>query len=78
MPKEVKITCDQCGADLTTTGNCEDYRIALRNESIQSRSGFVTVMGASPHLKSNAYFCGTRCLAKWVSANFPTSPPSPG
>jgi hypothetical protein len=37
MAKEVKITCDGCGCDLTTTENVVGYRVALVVEGIQPR-----------------------------------------
>jgi hypothetical protein len=65
MPKTVKISCDECGADLSYSGNSVDYRVALLNESIPSRGGFVTDMMIYPALEQNAYFCGLGCLDKW-------------
>lgn len=64
--KTLTVICDSCGRDLTTTGNCVDYRIALVNENIQSRGGAVTAMMAYPHLKRDAHFCGVKCLVTWV------------
>ena len=60
--KEVKITCDYCGKDITTTGNSVDYRLALKNERIQSCCGIVTDMWITPCLKHDYYFCSTQCL----------------
>jgi hypothetical protein len=67
MPKEVSITCDNCHADLTDTGNMEGWRLALLTEAIPPRSGFVTAMHMIPPLKNSAYyFCCAGCLKKWV------------
>ena len=68
MPKTVEIKCDQCGRDLSATENCVDYRLALLNQEIPSRGGAVTSMMRYPPLDQDAYFCGTRCLKAWVSA----------
>lgn len=65
MPKETKVTCDNCGKDLTSTGNCQDWRIALVNDRIPSRGGVVTAMASSPCLKHNLYFCGLDCLKQY-------------
>lgn len=66
-PKTVTITCDQCGKDLATTGNCVDYRIALKNESIPSwGGGAVTAMMIYPPLEQDHYFCSWRCLTEWM------------
>jgi hypothetical protein len=69
--KKVEVTCDQCGRDLTTTGNCEDFRIVLANESIPSWGGAVTSMAIYPPLEGTAHFCGVLCLGKWVSEKYP-------
>ena len=67
--KELKITCDQCGEDITTTGNCVDYRIVLANQSIPSLGGVVTAMDILPHLKHDYYyFCSTDCLKEKVKS----------
>lgn len=66
MAEQHKITCDGCGADLTSTGNCVDYRLALTNQSIPTTGGFVTAMGKYPAMDSNAHFCGLACLDLWT------------
>ncbi len=66
---EQKITCDQCGHDLTLTSNCEDWRIVLKSEPIPSREGFVTSMAILPPLHEIFHFCGNRCLKDWVATN---------
>jgi hypothetical protein len=63
--KTVEIRCDGCGADLKYTGNCVDYRLALTNENIPSRGGFVMAMGISPALNRDCHFCGLTCLDTW-------------
>lgn len=71
MPMTAKVTCDQCGKDLTETGNCEDYRLTLQSERIPSRrGGTVTAMAANPDLKRPHYFCGLQCLILWVEGNY--------
>lgn len=64
--KTVEIKCDGCGADLTSTGNCVDYRLSLENENIPTRGGFVTSMGAYPAIDRNCHFCDLRCLDLWT------------
>ena len=66
MPKEVTISCDGCGDDLTSTGNEVDYRLALESQRLPIHSNLVTQMGAYPAIKKNAYFCDLRCLRKWI------------
>lgn len=65
MPKEVKVTCDECGSDLTSTGNCMDYRLVVQSERIGSRVGVVTAMYLGPQLDEPKYFCGWRCFNEY-------------
>jgi hypothetical protein len=65
MGKSVKIICDNCGRDLTITGNSIDYRLALMNQSIPSRGGAVTDVMVYPPLDSDKYFCGWGCFCEW-------------
>lgn len=67
MPKATTITCDECGADLTTTSNCEGYRLALVNERIPPQEGLVTAMAAYPIIENDAYFCCWGCLSAWAT-----------
>lgn len=64
-----KITCDCCQNDITTTGNCIGYRIALINQNrpSYSKSGVVTSAGAYPSLKQDYHFCNLPCLNKWFA-----------
>lgn len=66
MGKTTEIRCDGCDADITTTSNCEDYRLALINESIPAREGPVTLMGKRPLLDGNCYFCSLPCFFQWL------------
>jgi hypothetical protein len=69
MPREVKVTCDQCGRDITSTGNCEDWRLALVNERIPHYGrGTSTLMSIQRCLDKDYYFCGFMCLKTWVEA----------
>ncbi len=65
MGKDVKITCDECGRDITTTGNSIDYRLAIKSERIPSCGGAVTDMMICPPIDSDKYFCGWRCFQEW-------------
>lgn len=65
--KDVKVTCDGCERDLTTTGNSEAYRLCLKSESIPSRGGVVTDMVAFPTgITRMKHFCDVQCLVKWL------------
>ena len=65
MPKDVKVTCDGCGRDLTHTSNSIGYRLALKVERLQTAGGAVTDVMIYPPLDRDAYFCGTLCLSDW-------------
>ena len=65
MGKKTAITCDGCGGDLTETGNCVDYRLALLSQNIPTHGGFVTMMGKYPAIEHDCYFCGLGCLDRW-------------
>ncbi len=65
-PKTTTILCDNCERDLSSSGNSIDYRIALLNQGIPSRGGFVTDVMLYPHLEHDRYFCGVRCMRKFL------------
>ena len=73
MPKTEKIICDQCGADLTSTGNSVDWRISVRSEQIPPRVGTVTYVVITPSLDQDAYFCNAECLVDWVKKKYRTA-----
>jgi hypothetical protein len=68
--KAVKVTCDQCKKDLTTTGNCEGYRIALSSEPIPSCGGAVTAVAAHADFPQPLHFCGYKCFEQWAKSYF--------
>lgn len=64
--KKTIITCDQCDKDITTTGNCEDWRLILKNEEIPAFDSMVTDMAISPILSDDRYFCSRECHFVWT------------
>jgi len=67
--KDVKVICDGCQRDLTTTGNSEAFRLVLATERIPSRGGIVTDMVAFPTgISRSKHFCDMRCLVAWLKA----------
>lgn len=64
MTGRCEVLCDQCGKDLTDTGNSEDYRIKVSVDGIPTRLGigFVTDMAVGRPLARTYYFCDLRCL----------------
>lgn len=64
--KTTMITCDECGRNLTSTGNCIDYRLVLHCEEVPCRGGVVTLLAIEPPISGTMAFCGLRCLEKWL------------
>lgn len=64
--KDVSITCDQCGGDLTFTANCDDYRLVVQSERLlpYPGGGAVTAMAVYPPVARAYHFCGLGCLRK--------------
>lgn len=69
MGRVTTVTCDHCEADLTTTSNCDDFRIVVKSERIPSAGGVVTAMHIEPDYSSPKYFCGNRCFSEWAKRN---------
>lgn len=65
-----KVTCDNCGADLTSTGNSVDYRLALASEKLPLHAGAMSCTDTMifPPITHDAHFCGMVCLKKWVDS----------
>lgn len=68
--KTVEISCDECGEDITTTGNSIDWRLAIINESIPPAGDYVTDMMIYPILNKDMHFCSYRCLKQWAINKF--------
>ena len=76
--KKHEIICDACGYDITYTGNCEDWRLVLGNESKTPwyvrdghSGGMVTSMAISRPVDRTYHFCGIGCLNEWITKNHP-------
>lgn len=61
-----EVKCDNCKRDISTSTNSEDWRLALINQAIPSRSEVVTDMMMSPPLYRDYHFCGLHCLKEWL------------
>lgn len=64
----LKIECDSCNGDLTTTTNCVGYRLALKTERIPTLGGYVTLAHIAPYLDRDYHFCGVGCLTEWIKS----------
>lgn len=72
MAETTEIKCDQCGKDLTYTGNCQDYYLVLGSASKApwflkdgERGGVLTSMAIRPPVSRTHHFCGFGCLDAW-------------
>jgi len=68
MRESPRTICDQCGEDITSTGNCEGYRLVVESEFKPSVGASVTMMAVAPPIDRPHHFCALPCLAKWISA----------
>lgn len=73
MAKTETCICDACNGDLTSTTNCEEYRLVLASESLPPHyvvqglsGGFVTDMAAYRPINRTHHFCDLGCLASWL------------
>lgn len=72
--KFIEIRCDQCAADLTYTGNAEDWRLSLAPQAKDSfRAGAVTTVAMARHLDREHHFCSIGCLAAWMAEKNPNA-----
>ncbi len=69
--KNTSVTCDTCGADITSTGNSVDYRVVLDSERIPLIGYSCTDMMIHPPVARAHHFCGLRCLGGWVAKHVP-------
>lgn len=60
-------TCDQCGADLTSTDAAYGWHFVLSGEFTPSCSR----IGYDPHPNppKDKHFCDSECLARWAGVN---------
>ena len=62
-----QVTCNNCGADISCSGNSIDYRLSLQAVKLPPCGGSVTDMMIYPPINDDADFCGVRCLKEWLS-----------
>ena len=79
MGVTTKYLCDNCGRDLTYTGNSVDYRTVLSYESkapwyIEKGEMGGTDMMILPYPETKKCFCGKRCLTEWLETGEPARP----
>jgi hypothetical protein len=72
MPSKTIVTCDQCGADLSSK---PDYRLKLELEPVAVGPGgfrggwrpmpLMLAAGGRGEALLTAWFCGARCMREW-------------
>jgi len=64
--EKVEVTCDHCGADITTTGKTPAFRLHLSAERLPHTSGAVYAVLVHPPLDADCHFCNLACLKDWL------------
>ena len=66
MGRTLAITCDACGADLTSAGPMPAYRLSLCCEQLTHKEAVIFLVHVIPPLDREHNFCGIGCLEKWL------------
>jgi len=70
--KTTKVTCDNCGSDLTTTGNSGNTRVVLTCEQVPNPSGISTAMVPIVWPEHPLHFCSDHCFWVWAASKVTT------
>lgn len=73
MRDQPKTTCDQCGADLSTTAYAAEYRAVITAEAMPGWGGVVYATAKRPPVDDDQHYCDMVCLAAWVAAKHPNA-----
>lgn len=65
--KTIKIVCDNCGDDITTTGAYPAFRLCLKSEPLPHTGNSTMDVHVLPPIDQDKYFCGKNCLVEWVN-----------
>lgn len=65
MGKQVKILCDNCERDITSTGASPQFRLHLKAEPLPHTSNSIHAIMVCPPIKEDKYFCNLSCLEGW-------------
>lgn len=64
--KTVKITCDGCSADLTTSRH-NGFRLHLSSRVVFSTKGSKGDLTQNDPLKDDLYFCNVQCVSDYLN-----------
>jgi hypothetical protein len=67
MPRELKVTCDGCGGDLSQAPGQVRYGLQLSVLRIPCHSQVQTAMYILPPIDGDKCFCGLGCLRDWLA-----------
>ena len=65
MPKEIKITCDNCDKDITYTDRMPAYRVVIDCERLQNVSNSEFAINVIPPIPNTLYFCSLGCMKNY-------------
>lgn len=65
--REVKINCDGCGKDITSTDAMPRFRLHLLAEALSHTSAIVYAIIRQPPIEEDCYFCDFDCLRNWIT-----------
>jgi hypothetical protein len=66
--KTVEILCDNCGANITTTGKMPRFRLVLSCEQIPHDADTIYLVRVTPPIAQDKHFCCIACLEGWVTS----------
>lgn len=67
MGKTVKITCDQCGEDITDTGLMPKCRIVIHSERLPHTTNERYAISAHDPVPTPLYFCSWACMELYIT-----------
>lgn len=73
----IRIICDYCGDNLTSTGRTPKFRLHLKSESVPHGGGSVFAVIVYPDIEEDKYFCNLSHLLGWLETTTVKSPLSP-
>jgi hypothetical protein len=66
MGKTIQIKCDGCDHDLTYSKGGYDHCLVLEDREYGPNSQVVLGYMTYPEIQNDCYFCGIKCLKKWI------------
>lgn len=64
--RQIVVTCDNCGKDLSEAKGQDQYGLTLGLLTIPCHSSFRTAVCVPRPIDREAHFCGDKCLIEWM------------